>query len=150
MALSLWVAASWARGGVQRVVACASAVVLIALHAGWIANTVRKDPYHKSFLPMAEFVRQQIHANRDKPFLVMSSAELGFAISFDGPLSDDALLGYGSGRRADVVIMEARSYESHYQGFQRYRPEVAAHIRRLLEQELRLAYNDGYYKVYAR
>ena len=82
-------------------------------------------------------------------FLVMSSAELGFVTGFNPTiLSDDALLGYQSGHRADLIVMDDRMYGTHYQGFQQLRPEVADYIRALLEK-CSLIYTDGYNKVYA-
>ena len=143
--------AAWAkRGGLAPAAACAAVVVLCGLQLSWVAATARKDAYHNSFLPMAKFVRGEIQRGGPRPALVMASAELGFVLGFlKSTLRDDALLGFQSGWRPDIVVMEERSYGSHYEGFQRHRPEVAAHIRRLLEQ-FRLVYNDGYYKVYAR
>ena len=148
--LACAVSAVWPSGRLLRVSACAAVGALLVLHLGWVAHAVRTDPYHKSFRPMAEFVRRQIQSNHSpRPILVMSSAELGFAIGFDGPLADDALLGFASGRRADLIVFDERSYASHYEGFERYRPEVAAHIRGVLQQ-YRQVYTDGYYRVYAR
>jgi 4-amino-4-deoxy-L-arabinose transferase-like glycosyltransferase len=149
VALALWVAESWQRRGLWRFVSCSAAAGIVLLHLGWNATLVRRDVYHNSFLPMAHFVQGKIESNRGKPYIVTSSAELGFVIGFHEPLVDDALLGFAGRKHPNLFVFEERTYGSHYPGFERHRPEIAAHIRRLRE-EFQEVYTDGYYRVYER
>jgi len=147
--LALWVSSVWKSGNrLAHGVVASAVVMLVTLQLGWLIMAARKDPYHKSFLPMTAMVKARIDHQQSDQFLVMSSAELGFAIGFTRPLSDDALLGYQSGHRADLIIVDERIYGSHHQSFEKGRPEVAAYIRALLDK-CKLIYSDGYYKVYA-
>jgi hypothetical protein len=136
----------WLNGRLSRILAAGCAAALILLHIGWLAATVRKDPYHRSFVPMTLFVSNWMESHPAKR--ITASAELGFAIGFHEPLRDDALLGYQSGRVPDLFVFDERSYASHLEGFGRLRPEVARHIRGLMERYRRV-YSDGYYSVYA-
>jgi hypothetical protein len=146
--LALWVTSVWAsRNLALRSIAVGAVVTLVALQLGWVAMAVRKDPYHQSFLPMAAFVETQIEHRQSDRFLVMSSAELGFVIGFNPTLSDDALLGYQSRHRPDLIVVDERSYSSHFEGFEKLAPEIAAYIRAIL-QKSNLIYTDTYYKVY--
>jgi hypothetical protein len=147
--LAIWVSSLWTSGKLWfRGIAAGAVMALVFLQLAWLVMAARKDPYHKSFLPMAAFVQNRIEHGQSDHFLVMSSAELGFVTGFNRHLSDDALLGYQNGHYADLIIFDERSYDTHYEGFQKRRPEVAAHIRALLEKS-GLVYTDGYYKVYA-
>jgi hypothetical protein len=147
--LALWVSSVWtSRKLWLRGIAGGVVAILVALQIGWVAVAVRKDPYHKSFLPMTAFVRDRIEHRSSDHFLVMSSAELGFVTGFNRILSDDALLGYQSGHKADLIIMDERSYDSQFKGFRLSRPEVADFMRGLLDRS-DLIYNNGYYRVYS-
>ena len=99
---------------------------------------------------MARFIQQKIDGHRNQPYIVTSSAELGFAIGFKPPLLDDALLGFGSRKLPNLFVIEERSYGSHYLGFKRLRPEVAEYISKLKEVAFQETYTDGYYHVYER
>ena len=142
-ALALWVTGSVGR---WRYAAVTAAAIVVALQLGWVATVVRRDPYHQSFLPMAQVIKSKIKPSS----IVTSSAELGFAIGFEPPLVDDALLGFASHKNPTLFVYEERSYGSHYSGFEKYRPEVAAHINHLRDVEFRQIYTDGYYRVYER
>jgi 4-amino-4-deoxy-L-arabinose transferase-like glycosyltransferase len=145
--LALWVVGCWSLRGPWRGLSSAAAVLIVVLHLGWVATVVRRDPYHRSFLPMARFIQSKMDGNRGKSYVVTSSAELGFATGFQPPLVDDSLLGFASQKHPNLFVIEERSYGSHYPGFAKHRPDVAAHIQNLREKS-RQVYNDGYYQVY--
>jgi hypothetical protein len=149
-AVALWLMDCRERGAAWRAVSRSAAISLLLLNFGWAAREIRRNPYHQSFLPMARFVRQKIDSSKKRPYIVTGSAELGFAVGFDPPLVDDALLGFASGKHPDLFVWEPRTYASHWEGFQKYRPEVANYITRLRETEFRKVYTDGYYSVYER
>jgi hypothetical protein len=148
-ALALWVAACWPLRGFWRAASSLAAVTVLLLHLGWVATAATRDPFHKSFLPMARFMQQKIQENRYKPYIVTSSAELGFVVGFQPPLVDDALLGFASGKNPDVFVVEPRAYGAHYLGFVQSRPEVAAHIHRLEENDRKI-FDNGWYQAYER
>lgn len=146
--LACVVVSLWRVGGILRYASTAVGLAVILLQWGWVALSAAKDPYHRSYLPMADYVSRQVSTTGVRPYRITASAELGFAIGFHEPLRDDALIGYQSGRHADLIVFEERSYDSHLGGFAIQRPEVANYIRDLLKREYRCTYTDGYYKVY--
>src|SRR5262245_60204235 len=55
---AVWVYEWWRRNGFPRVAAASLLTALLVLQVGWVGAVIRKDPYHRSFLPMASFVSE--------------------------------------------------------------------------------------------
>jgi hypothetical protein len=147
---AVWAYEWWRQGTLLRVVGGSFVTALVVLQVGWVGVVIRKDSYHRSFLPMAAFVNGWTQKQGGKQVLIMTSAELAFVIGFSRTISDDALLGYQSRRQADLIVFDQRSYQSHLDGFERRRPDIAHYIRRLLAEQYVSVFSDGYYKVYER
>ena len=147
--LALWVSTVWmTRKRSAQVLTGSVVAAIVALQLAWVFMAARKDPYHKSFLPMAAMIQDRIAHRSSDHFLVMSSAEIGFVTGFNSTISDDALLGYKSKHQADIIIIDQRIYGSHQEGMQEEDPEFAKYLRALLSR-YSLIYTDGYYKVYS-
>jgi uncharacterized membrane protein len=132
----------WYREHVRwRAVAMAGAALLVSVHVAGTAFTVRRASYHNTFLPVVESVR----ANAGPQDLVMASAEMAFGLGFDANLVDDVRLGYDTGRRPDVVVLDRRYKEAL--AVQDRAP--ADHVHSLLEGYDRVFTLDDY-EVFVR
>ncbi len=117
----------------------------VALQVGGALYRMRLNTYQNSFLPAAEFLKRRA----DQGSTIMGSAELGFELGFKDNLVDDIRLGYLSGKRPDFIVVE-ETYERSFDGYERTEPELYRHISRILNEESRVAYDQGFYKIYAR
>jgi hypothetical protein len=124
----------------------AVAGALLLLNITWASVGIRRDSYHKSFLPMTSFLT----AHLCPACTVTGSGEIGFVMGFNGQLKDDALLGYYSGRHPDMIVTDEIAYDAHFQGYARNLPEVSTYVNRLLAEDYRKIFDNGYYRIYAR
>jgi hypothetical protein len=132
----------WIRG--LAVTLCA---LFLFLQVGWTLGTVARDPYHKSFLPMANF----LHAQLKPESTVTASPELGFTLGFDPKrFRDDALLGYASGREADYIVVGQSAYGTIFADYRKYRPQLAEYVDRLLRERYEEIYHSDFYEIYRR
>jgi 4-amino-4-deoxy-L-arabinose transferase-like glycosyltransferase len=148
-ATALWLSVAWEEHRGFRPALAGIVVTLASLQVVWAAAGIARDPYHRSFIPMASFVQRQLDLCGRECFVV-GSAELGFQLGFTERLRDDALLGYRSGLRPNFIVMDQRAYLAHLEAFDSNRPEIARHMRAVLANDMRINYDDGYYQVYGR
>ena len=139
------------RGAATRRPALGRAVtmVLVILGAVQLATTaarVRRDGYHREFLPAARFVAQQAQPQD----LIMGSAELGFALGWGANLVDDYRLGARTGRVPAIVVLDANRYVPGLERLRSFDPDAWRHATGLLEDQFEPAYRNGAYTVYLR
>jgi 4-amino-4-deoxy-L-arabinose transferase-like glycosyltransferase len=142
--VAVWLRWCWGRGRAGRAFAAACVAGLVALQAGGVLYRMRVNTYGRQFAPAVAYLREHTDART----LVMGSAELGFGLGFDRNLVDDIRLGYYSGKRPDVIVIE-EIYEQNIRDYQAREPDVYRHITQLLEQ-YRPVYDESGYRVYVR
>ena len=62
---------------------------MFVIQLGGVVYRIRRDPYHREYLPAADFLR----ARAQPGDLIMGSHELRFTIGFRDDFVDDRLLG---------------------------------------------------------
>ena len=121
--------------------------VFLVVQISWIAGAVIRDPFHKSFLPMTDFLQKQLAPDST----VTASPELCFIFGFDPKrLRDDALLGYASGRHANFIVISQNVYGTAFDGYRKKRPQLAAYIDWTLGQRYERIYQSDFYGIYRR
>jgi len=144
-ALAIWIQWCWSRRAAPRPIIALCVCGLLCLQLGGVIYRIRLNTYAKSFAPAAEFVKT--HANKDS--LIMGSAELGFELGFRDNLIDDVQLGFHSGKKPDIIVVD-ESYEEAFAGYREFAPELYQHINHLLTEEFQEVYNQASYRVYMR
>jgi hypothetical protein len=123
--------------------------VFLALQISWIAGAVIRDPLHKSFLPMTDFLQKQLTRTPDST--VTASPELCFIFGFDPRrIRDHALLGYASGQQANFIVISQNVYGTAFEGYRKRRPQLAAYIDWTLGQRYERIYQSDFYEIYRR
>ena len=79
----------------------------------------------------------------------MGDAGLIFGLGPDWNVLDDYLLGYDSGKRAEVVVIDP-SWDDRIIMMQTNSPEVHRFVSHLLATEYSEVYNRGGYRILAR
>jgi 4-amino-4-deoxy-L-arabinose transferase-like glycosyltransferase len=118
-------------------------LVVAGVQLGGVMNVIRHNEYRGSYRPAI----QAIERNSGPDALVMGSNELWFGLWSDRNLLGDPELGYLSGLRPAVFVVDPLYRMLHEQD-QRSHPLVYEHFQRLLDRS-RQVYQDGYYSVFA-
>jgi len=119
--------------------------VFLVLQISWNVGAVTRDPLHKSFLPMTNFLQKRLTPDST----VTASPELCFVLGFDPKrLRDNALLGYASGRHASFIVISQNAYGTAFEGFRKNRPELAAYVYFILNTRYERIYHSDFYEIY--
>lgn len=119
--------------------------VVLALQAGGLVLKMRTNGYANQFTPAAEFIK----SNAQPGDVAYGSAELAFALGFEGQVVDDHWLGFERGRLPRFFVIE-EVYEEALDGRRRSTPEVYSHVMRTLELEYELVYDRSHYQIFMR
>jgi 4-amino-4-deoxy-L-arabinose transferase-like glycosyltransferase len=151
-ALLVWL---WRNHGpAVRSLLVAVVIGLSVIHAGGVAHQVRKDPYHKDYLPVISFIRQNVHGEQ----VLIGPGVLGFGLAYPPNLIDDFRLGALSGKKPDWIVVNDW-YEACFEGLpslvnfgglKSFEPAVYRFVRNRLENEYRPIYQHGTYTIYRR
>jgi hypothetical protein len=90
-----------------------------------------------------------LQARFNRSTFIMGGAGLIFALGPDSNILDDFRLGYDSGKRAEVVVIDP-SWTDRIGMLQTERPPIYAFVTRLLKTEYREVYNQGGYRILMR
>ena len=143
---AVWIVWLWRRGrAMQMAAAACAAVFLVTSIGGLLYTTFIKDDYHKSYLPMAEFLQRTAAPND----MILASSELGFALGFDRNIVDDSGFTYFSGKSPEFIVI-GDGYRPFIEHDRRTRPKVYHHLRNMLEQNYTLVYSHAGYDIYER
>ncbi|GMT42547.1 MAG: hypothetical protein IEMM0002_0958 [bacterium] len=116
----------------------------VLLQLGGDIRRIILDEYHKVYLPMAIKVEQI----SDKEDVIMSASELAYRIGFDRVI-DDSRLGYFTGKRPDIVVVDAR-YKTNYERYKLEEPETYKFVTDTLKNEFEQVFKNYRYEVYRR
>jgi hypothetical protein len=134
----MWPRARW-------VVATALAAVLM-VQLSVAAGRWRSNPFGKRFLPAVGFVQ----ANAVSGKSVMASSEMGLKLGFTPALIDDYRLGYRTGKRADLIVMDEARYQPWIELLAGQDPGNYAYIQRMLREDYRVVYDRPGYRIFQR
>ena len=134
----------WTSGPAPRAVIALTLGLLIAIQLTVSISRIARNN-RSDFLVASDFLRDRLHGYK----LVMASAEFGIPFRFDRRLLDDFRLGYRSGKRPDLIVMDTPRYclwtallRGQDDGNYRY-------IQNLLSS-YRVVYHHGAYRMYER
>ena len=99
-AVALFVRWCWRNSARMRPVLAVGLAGMFIIQAGGVAYRIRRDPYHREYLPAVDFLRAHAHPGD----LIMGSHELGFTIGFRDNFEDDHLLGLRASAAAHLLI----------------------------------------------
>lgn len=142
---ALWFEHFWthARSSRWALAALLAAIVLVQLSVS--AARVRQNRY-RAYVSAARFLESRALP----PRLIMASAEFAFELGFDGNLVDDFRLGFRTGRRPDLIVMDDQRYGEWIPRLRDSDPANYRYIRTLLSSEYDIVYDSGLYRIYAR
>ena len=142
--------AAWIHWGIRRRLAAPVVAVivvcLVGIQLSVSGDRIVKNPYGTSYLRAAQFLKT--HMTRDT--VVMGSAEWAFELGFDGSLIDDFRLGFRSGKKADLIIIDERRYAEWISHLAMDDPANYRYIQRMLNEQFQLVYDQPFYKIFTR
>jgi len=138
--VALW---CWARPLAPRWVLALGLAGFLLLHLGGAASRVAQNTYSKNYMGAVEFLRPHAASGQQ----IMGSAELGFALGFTANLVDDYRLGYYSGKRPALIVVDDR-YRQQFDAAKVKRIDVYRHVTGLLSREYSVAFDRAGYTVY--
>jgi 4-amino-4-deoxy-L-arabinose transferase-like glycosyltransferase len=142
--LGVWIAYSLMKKGAQRLLAAGCGVGFIIVSVGGLAYTsLMKDDYHQTYLPTAEFLKQEA-APSD---LIMASSSFGFALGFDRNIVDDNDFTYKTHKRPVFIVIN-NGYRGVLLHNQIAHPEIVAYFNDLLLHKYQLVFTQGEYQVF--
>jgi hypothetical protein len=144
--LAVWLCWNWDTRTVPRWTLTGMVAILVLVQLTVLGSRIRQNRYSDSFLAAAEYLKR--HAGPDDR--IFGSAELAFELGFEGHVVDDFRLGYLSGKRAAVVVLDQNRYQEWIPNLQQTEPAAYAFITHLLDREFKLAYENTGYKIYLR
>jgi len=144
--LAMWVVWTWRSRAQLRGAILALVAALLFTQAAVLLSRFRADSYRREYLTAANFLKE--HPAPDG--VVMGSAELAFQLGFDSNLVDDYRLGYLSGKRPAVVVLDRNRYQEWIPNLEQTEPAAYSYVTNLLDREFKLAYRNPAYKIYLR
>ena len=135
----------WRRHPRWRVVPAAVLLVFVALQAARTPVAASRNPRRTTYDPAVQYLR----ARFNRSTFIMGSASLIFALGPDWNILDDFRLGYNSGKRAEVVVIDPH-WTDGIEMLQTQQPPIYAFITQLLGTEYREVYNQGGYRILIR
>ena len=143
---AVWLFAEWEAGTWRRLVSGAAVCILVVVQMAWNAYTISRDSYHKTYLPAIAYLKS--HAGSGD--LIFASSDFGFGLGFYGDVSDDATLGYFTGKRAAYIVVDDAGYGQAFKGFGARNPELEQYVNRALTDNYEKVYADQVYEIYHR
>lgn len=121
------------------------ALVLFGFMALQIAGEIyiiKQNSYGNDYLPAAHFLQK-----RDANKLIIADSSFLFAPGLEPNLIDDSRLGYRSGKRPDLIVVD-KEYLAWFRRFESEQPDVFQHITAVFRNYHEIFKNTGY-RIYA-
>jgi hypothetical protein len=144
--LAVWLCWNWDTRSMPRWALMGIVTILVLVQLTVLGSRIRQNRYSDSFLAATEYLKQ--HAGPDDR--IFGSAELAFELGFEGHVVDDFRLGYRSGKRPAVVVLDQNRYQEWIPNLQQTEPAAYTYITSLLDREFKLTYENAGYKIYLR
>jgi hypothetical protein len=134
----------WTSGGAPRAIITLTLGLLIVIQLTVSISRIARNN-RGDFVAASDFLRSRLPTYK----LVMASAEFGIPLQFDRRLIDDFRLGYRSGKRPDLVVMDTPRYLLWTSLLRGQDDGNYLYIQNLLSS-YRVVYNHGAYRMYER
>jgi hypothetical protein len=82
--------------------------------------------------------------------VVMGSSELGWELGWHHNVIDDFRLGFLTGKRPDIVVLDKNRYQEWIPNLQVFNPAAYRFTTALLAREFEMAHRNEGYEVYLR
>jgi len=117
--LAIWVHWCWTNRlvPVPLIVLCLCG--LLTLQIGGIVYRAKHNTYQQYYVPVISFLKH----NSNNATQILGNCALGFGLRFPDNLVDDVRLGYASGKRPDLIVVD-EEYEQSFKRFQTAQPEI--------------------------
>jgi hypothetical protein len=132
----------WMRRASWRWAASAAMLLFVALQAARTPSSAWRNRRQQTYDPAVRYVRGQFDPNR----LMMGGGGLAFGLGPDWNLLDDVRLGYNSGKRAEILVIDP-TWEDGIRSMEANSPEIYRFVSHLLETQYREVYNRAGYRV---
>jgi hypothetical protein len=143
--LAVAVRGMWLRRPRQRWALSAAMLLFVGLQMARTPSGAWRNRRQLTYDPVVQYLRAQF----DRHTFIMGGAGLIFGLGPDWNLLDDAQLGYHSGKRAEVVVIDP-SWDDGIQMMRTISPPLHAFVSHLLATEYREVYNRGGYRILVR
>jgi hypothetical protein len=120
--------------------------VLAAVQLMTSGSRIRQDAYHTRYLDTTAFLKSNARPGE----LIMGSSELGWELGWRSNLIDDFRLGYLTGKRPDIVVLDKNRYQEWIPNLKVFDPKAYSFTTGLLASEFRLVHRNEAYIVYFR
>ena len=132
----------WLRRPRARWALSAAMLVFVGLQALRTPSSAWRNRRQLTYDPAVQYLRAQF----DRNTFIMGGGGLIFGLGPDWNLLDDNRLGYNSGKRAEVVVVDP-SWSEGMEMMQGNTPPIHAFVSHLLKTEYQEVYNRGGYRV---
>jgi hypothetical protein len=132
----------WLRHARWRMALAAVLLVFVALQAARTPIAASRNPRRTTY----DVALQYLRARFDPNTFIMGGAGLIFGLGPDWKILDDFHLGYNSGKRAEVVVIDPH-WTDGIEMLRTQEPPLYAFINRLLATEYQEVYNQGGYRI---
>lgn len=143
--LAVWIHWCWTKRRFPAGLLMLAASGLVVLQFSGVLYLMKRNDYENKYMPAVNFVKSQ----SDAETLVLGPSELAFELGFRENFVDDFHLGYYSGKKPDLIVVDA-SYRDRFEWFRDKKPQVYQHINNLLTTEYTEIYHHASFEVYAR
>jgi hypothetical protein len=116
---------------------------LLLLNVGAVLYRTVKSDYRANYLPAVRFMQSHGYDTR----FIMADASLAYELGFDKNLIDDVNLGYHTGKRAEVIVVNSE-YELQFEMIRAKDQVKYGYIEKMLAEEYDKVYDQSRYKVY--
>ena len=109
-------------------------------------SRIRADGYHSLYLDTTNYLKQHTSPGD----LIMGSSELGFELGFDGNLVDDFRLGYITGKRPEIIVLDKNRYQEWIPKLKTFQPDAWRFTTALIARDFKEVHRNAAYITYAR
>ena len=121
-------------------------LVVASIQLMTTGSRIRQDAYHRRYLDTTAFLKR----NARPSDLIMGSTELGWELGWKSNLVDDFRLGYLTGKRPDIVVLDKNRYQEWIPNLKVFNPKAYLFATSLLKNEFRPVHRNESYIVYFR
>ena len=135
----------WPRRPRWRWILSAAMLVFLALQVGRTQSIAWRKRRQLAYDQAVQYLR----ARFDPKTFIMGGAGLIFDLGPNWNILDDVRLGYDSGKRADVIVIDP-SWHDGMEMMEGYTPKVYVFVSQLLATSYQEVYNQGGYRILVR
>jgi hypothetical protein len=121
-------------------------VVLGSVQLMTTGSRIRQDGYHTRYLDTTAFLKRNARPGE----LIMGSAELGWELGWKSNVVDDFRLGYLTGKRPDIIVLDKNRYQEWIPNLKVFNPKAYQFTTELLEREFHPVHRNDAYITYFR